>query len=81
MKSIVRTAVAIGALLAAGQAFAADAVTLQLKWVVQAQFGGYFVAKDKGFYKDENLDVTILPGGPDLAPPDSPRRRWRRCGR
>jgi NitT/TauT family transport system substrate-binding protein len=69
MKSIVRTAVAIGALLAAGHAFAADAVTLQLKWVVQAQFGGYFVAKDKGFYKDENLDVTILPGGPDLAPP------------
>ena len=34
----------------AAQAFAADAVTLQLKWVTQAQFGGYFVAKDKGFY-------------------------------
>ena len=48
---------------------AADKVTLQLKWVTQAQFAGYFVAKDKGFYKDEGLDVTIKPGGPDVAPP------------
>jgi NitT/TauT family transport system substrate-binding protein len=37
--------------------------------VTQAQFAGYFVAKDKGFYKDEGLDVTIKPGGPDVAPP------------
>jgi len=44
-------------------------VTLQLKWVTQAQFAGYFVAKDKGFYKAEGLDVTIKPGGPDIAPP------------
>jgi NitT/TauT family transport system substrate-binding protein len=43
-------------------------VTLQLKWVAQAQFGGYFVAKDKGFYEEEGLDVTINPGGPDIAP-------------
>ena len=47
---------------------AADKVTLQLKWVTQAQFAGYYVAKDKGFYKDEGLDVTIKPGGPDVAP-------------
>ena len=47
---------------------AADKVTLQLKWVTQAQFAGYYVAKDKGFYKDEGLDVTIKPGGPDIAP-------------
>jgi len=50
-------------------AHAADKVTIQLKWVAQAQFGGYFVAKDKGFYKDAGLDVTINPGGPDVAPP------------
>ena len=50
-------------------ALAGDEVTLQLKWVTQAQFAGYFVAKDKGFYKDEGLDVTIKPGGPDVAPP------------
>ena len=43
-------------------------MTLQLKWVTQAQFAGYYVAKDKGYYKDEGLDVTIKPGGPDIAP-------------
>ena len=51
-----------------GAAQADDKVTLQLKWVTQAQFAGYYVAKDKGFYKDEGLDVTIKPGGPDVAP-------------
>jgi NitT/TauT family transport system substrate-binding protein len=50
-------------------AAAQDKVTLQLKWVTQAQFAGYYVAKDKGFYKAEGLDVTIKPGGPDIAPP------------
>ena len=54
--------------LVAGHAEAADKVSLQLKWVTQAQFAGYYVAKDKGFYKDENLEVEIKPGGPDLAP-------------
>ena len=48
---------------------AADKVTLQLKWVTQAQFAGYYVAKDKGFYDEEGLDVEIKPGGPDIAPP------------
>ncbi|WP_299403196.1 ABC transporter substrate-binding protein [uncultured Roseobacter sp.] len=47
---------------------AADEVTLQLKWVTQAQFAGYYVALDKGFYEEEDLDVTIKPGGPDIAP-------------
>jgi NitT/TauT family transport system substrate-binding protein len=50
-------------------AFAADDVTLQLKWVTQAQFAGYFVAQDQGFYEAENLNVTINPGGPDVSPP------------
>ena len=54
--------------LLAGAANAADPLTLQLKWVTQAQFAGYYVAKDKGFYDEENLDVTIQPGGPDIAP-------------
>ena len=54
--------------LAAAQAMAADKVTLQLKWVTQAQFAGYYVAKDKGFYEEEGLDVDIKPGGPDIAP-------------
>lgn len=51
-----------------GMAAAADEVTLQLKWVTQAQFAGYYVAQDKGFYEEEDLDVTIKPGGPDIAP-------------
>jgi NitT/TauT family transport system substrate-binding protein len=50
-------------------AAAADKVTLQLKWVTQAQFAGYYVAKEKGFYEKAGLDVTIKPGGPDIAPP------------
>src|SRR5438270_9011539 len=45
-----------------------DKVRLQIKWVPQAQFAGYFVALDKGYYTDENLDVTIVPGGPDIIP-------------
>ena len=55
--------------LTAMQAAAAEKVTLQLKWVTQAQFAGYYVAKDKGFYEQEGLDVEIKPGGPDIAPP------------
>ncbi|TBN41790.1 ABC transporter substrate-binding protein [Paracoccus subflavus] len=56
------------ALTLAGGAVQAQELTLQLKWVTQAQFAGYYVAKDKGFYEEEGLDVTILPGGPDIAP-------------
>ncbi len=64
------SAIATTALLAfaATAAHAQDKVTLQLKWVAQAQFAGYFVAKDKGFYKEAGLDVTIKAGGPDIAP-------------
>ena len=54
--------------LAAFQANAADSVTLQLKWVTQAQFAGYYVAKDKGIYEEQGHDVEIKPGGPDIAP-------------
>jgi NitT/TauT family transport system substrate-binding protein len=44
------------------------AIKLQLQWFPQAQFAGYFAAKDKGFFSDEGLDVTILPGGVDIVP-------------
>jgi NitT/TauT family transport system substrate-binding protein len=69
MKKIfaVAAGAAIGLSLASAQA--QDKVTIQLKWVAQAQFAGYFVAKEKGFYKDAGLDVTIKAGGPDVAPP------------
>ena len=45
-----------------------DPVTLQLKWVAQAQFAGYYAAQGEGFYDAECLDITINPGGPDIVP-------------
>ena len=45
-----------------------DEVDLQLQWVPQAQFGGYFAARDLGYYEDEGLSVDFLDGGPDVVP-------------
>ena len=69
-KTIIAAAIAVG--LGGSSAIAdghANSVSLQLQWVTQAQFAGYYVALDKGFYEAEGLDVTILAGGPDIAPP------------
>ena len=49
---------------------AAKKVTLQLQWVAQAQFAGYYAAVKQGFYKDEGLDVTIKEAGTDTVPID-----------
>ncbi|AXI43452.1 ABC transporter substrate-binding protein [Sulfitobacter sp. SK011] len=68
MKNITKIAAGAALGLWGTLAHAADDVTLQLKWVTQAQFGGYYVALDKGFYEEEGLNVTIKPGGPDIAP-------------
>lgn len=68
MNKLMTTALAGMMALGASVAQAADDVNLQLKWVTQAQFAGYYVALDKGFYSDEDLNVTIKPGGPDIAP-------------
>ncbi|MSQ54563.1 MAG: ABC transporter substrate-binding protein [Betaproteobacteria bacterium] len=61
---------AIGALAAvlggAPHAVAQEAVSVRLKWLGQTQFAGVYVAKAKGFYKADGLDVTINPGGPNL---------------
>ncbi|KLN59232.1 nitrate ABC transporter substrate-binding protein [Kiloniella spongiae] len=69
MKKLLLGAAALAFGIAGGAAQAADTVNLQLKWVTQAQFAGYYVAKEKGFYDDADLDVNIKPGGPDIAPP------------
>jgi NitT/TauT family transport system substrate-binding protein len=45
-------------------------VTLQLQWVAQAQFAGYYAAVDQGYYEEEGLDVTIAEGGADIVPQD-----------
>ncbi|MDF1609790.1 ABC transporter substrate-binding protein [Hoeflea sp. YIM 152468] len=68
MKKTLGLTLALTMTLMAGAASAADKVTLQLKWVAQSQFAGYYVAKDKGFYEEAGLDVEIKPGGPDIAP-------------
>jgi len=67
MKKLMAGAVA-ATLAATTGAWAQDSVRMQLKWVTQAQFAGYYVAEAMGYYDEENLDVTILPGGPDIAP-------------
>lgn len=73
MKKLIRGAglAVIGTVLGSASlnAVAADDVTLQLKWVTQGQFAGYYVAQDKGYYDEADLNVTIKPGGPDIAPP------------
>ncbi len=66
MKTLLTSAVSLAAM--ATGAFAADDVTLQLKWVTQAQFAGYYVALENGYYEEADLDVEIKAGGPDIAP-------------
>ncbi len=66
MKKLIMLTLTFGLVFSAQ---AADKVTIQLKWVTQAQFAGYYVAQEKGYYKAEGLDVTIKPGGPDIATP------------
>lgn len=57
--------------IAAGAADDLRPVRLQLQWVTQAQFAGYFVAQALGFYADEGLDVTILESEGDIHPADA----------
>ncbi len=69
MKRLVTAAALAAALGGTAQAEShAEEVVLQLKWVTQAQFAGYYVALENGYYAEEGLAVKILPGGPDIAP-------------
>jgi NitT/TauT family transport system substrate-binding protein len=45
-------------------------VKLQLQWVAQAQFAGYYAAVEQGYYEEAGLDVEIVEGGPDIVPQD-----------
>ena len=65
MKKLLLSVATLAAFIGSAQA---EKVTIQLKWVAQSQFAGYYVAQEKGFYKAAGLDVTIKPGGPDIAP-------------
>jgi len=68
LPGLVLTGMLIFGLAAESGSQVADQVQLQLKWVTQAQFAGYYAAKAKGLYAAESLDVTIRPGGPDIVP-------------
>lgn len=46
-------------------------VKLQLQWLPQGQFAGYFAALDQGYFEDEGLDVEIIPSGGDIVPQDA----------
>jgi len=66
--AVVATVSVVSLIVGEGAGQGADKVTLQLKWVTQAQFAGYYAAKARGLYTAEKLDVTIRPGGPDIVP-------------
>ena len=50
------------------RAMAATPMTMQAAWINDAEFAGYFLAMDQGYYADEGLDLTYLSGGPDVIP-------------
>jgi NitT/TauT family transport system substrate-binding protein len=58
----------LGTAAAAPKAKQLDKVTLQLKWVTDTQFGGYYAAQQLGYFKKFGLDVTLRPGGPSITP-------------
>lgn len=57
-----------GLFLPAGMAWAAERVTLQLKWTHAFQFAGYYAAIEKGYYRDAGLDVQLLEATPGSDP-------------
>jgi NitT/TauT family transport system substrate-binding protein len=69
---VAATLVVLAALTATSFALAGSSspkltkVTIQLKWVTQSQFAGYYAAKAKGYYKDAGLDVNLKIGGPTI---------------
>jgi NitT/TauT family transport system substrate-binding protein len=68
LAAVVAVATAAFGVAASSGSAKKDKVTLQLKWVTQGQFAGYYAAKAKGYYDQAGLDVTIRPGGPDIIP-------------
>ena len=68
MQRLICAAMTAFCLAAAAPASAAEPLVLQLKWLPDAQFAGYFVAQAKGFSRQAGLAVTIKPGGPDINP-------------
>lgn len=69
-RNFIKLGAGVGAatLWGARNSFAASPLIMQASWVNDAEFTGYFVAMDQGYYKDAGLDLSYLPGGPDVIP-------------
>lgn len=68
-RGFLKTASMAGAAMALPRmARAATPFAMQAAWINDAEFAGYFLAQDKGYYTEEGLDLTYLPGGPDVIP-------------
>ena len=50
------------------RARASTPFTMQAAWINDAEFAGYFICIDEGYYAAEGLDLTYLSGGPDVIP-------------
>ena len=61
-------AASAAAMLGGRAASAGTPMTMQAAWINDAEFAGYFAAIDKGYYSAEGMDLTYLPGGPDVIP-------------
>lgn len=68
-RGFLQTATMAGAALALPRmARAATPFAMQAAWINDAEFAGYFLAMDKGYFAEEGLELTYLPGGPDVIP-------------
>ena len=71
-RGFLQTVAMAGATLALPRmARAATPFTMQAAWINDAEFAGYFLGMDKGYYAEEGLELTYLPGGPDVIPESS----------
>ena len=66
--ALIASLAVVGMATAQGDGRKATKVTVQLKWVTQAQFAGFYAAQANGYYKQAGLDVKIKVGGPDIVP-------------
>ena len=72
LAAVLALAGTVGAATRANAAPKLTNITLQLKWVPQAQFAGYYIAQEKGFFEEEGFDnVEIVPSGGDIVPQDA----------
>lgn len=67
---IIALALFIGACNSIASSGPADKVTVQLSWFHGVEYAGFYTAVEKGYYADENIEVTLNAGGPELNPLD-----------